>query len=99
MTGTTERLPMDVAEDARWQQQQQKQREEDHKKELDRNDSVRARLLAISQVEPVGEALPLDTLKDVKGSPTPTHPQADHEDEFRRKLMSISYVDVPMSAQ
>ncbi|KAG0558372.1 hypothetical protein KC19_10G022800 [Ceratodon purpureus] len=94
MSGTTEGLPMDVAEDARCQLEQQR----DQKKELDRNESVRARLLAISQVEPVGDVVPVDAIKEIKGSPQPS-PKGDQEDEFRRKLMSISYTDVPLPAQ
>jgi len=105
---------MDVAEDSRWQHEQQQQQEqeqqqegEDHKKELDRNELVRARLITLSQVEPEGEVVPLDTLTDPltdinegNSPPPPTpSPPSDREDEFRRKLMSISYVDVPMSAQ
>lgn len=86
---------MDVAKDARLQQEQQQQ---DQMKELDRNDSVRARLLAISQVEPVGDVVPVDAIKGTKGSPQPS-PKGDKEDEFRRKLMSISYTDVPLPAQ
>lgn len=99
---------MDVAEDSRWQQEQQQQEQqqegEDHKKEVDRNESVRARLLTLSQVAPGGEVVPSsDTLTDINEgkSPPPQRPppQNPQEEEFRRKLVSISYVDVPMSAQ
>ena len=99
MTGTAEELPMDVAKgDAWWQQEHHQDQHEDQKKELDRNDSVRARLLAISQVEPVGDVVPVEALKDLKGSPRAS-PKGDKEDEFRRKLMSISYTDAPLPAQ
>lgn len=91
MTGTTESPPMDVAEEAR-------QQHNNSKKELDRNESVRARVLAISQIEPVGEALPLEAVKVVQPAAQPSELD-DGEDEVRRKLMSISYVDTELLAQ
>lgn len=101
MSGTREGLPMDVAKDARWQQEQEEQ-EQEQKRELDRNDLVRARLVAISQVEPVGDVVPVDAIKEsqaqAQAHPQPS-PKGDAEDEFRRKLMSISYTDVPLPAQ
>jgi hypothetical protein len=97
MSGTREGLPMDVAKDARWQQEQE---EQEQKRELDRNDSVRARLVAISQVEPVGDVVPVDAIEEIQAQAHPQpSPKGDAEDEFRRKLMSISYTDVPLPAQ
>lgn len=89
---------MDVAKDARWQQEQE---EQEQKRELDRNDSVRARLVAISQVEAVGDVVPVDAIKEIQAQahPQPSPGKGDAEDEFRRKLMSISYTDVPLPAQ
>jgi len=88
-------LPMDMSKDA--QSQQQQQQSENQKSGLDRYESVRARLLKISQGEVAGEASPESPVES-KASPKPTH-QGDNGDEFRRKLMSISYVDVPLPAQ
>jgi hypothetical protein len=90
-------LPMDMSKDAQSQQQQQQQQTENQKSGLDRYESVRARLLKISQGEVAGEASPESPVES-KASPKPTH-QGDNGDEFRRKLMSISYVDVPLPAQ
>lgn len=90
MTGTPEGPPMDVAEEARQQHNSQK--------ELDRIESVRARVLAISQIEPVGEALPLEPVKVVEPAAQPSELD-DGEDEVRRKLMSISYVDTELPTQ
>lgn len=87
MTGTTESPPMDVAEEAREQH--------NSKKELDRNESVRARVLAISQIEPVGDALVPEAVKVVEPAAQPSELD-DGEDEVRRKLMSISYVDTEL---
>nr|PNR47768.1 hypothetical protein PHYPA_012241 [Physcomitrium patens] len=93
-------LPMDLDQDARSLLQQQ---QEGHNKELDRKDSVRARLLAISRVEPVVSGSPLCSMMPlspvkVKRSPESTH-QGGSEDEFRRKLISISYADVILPDQ
>lgn len=91
-------LPMDMSKDAQSQQQQQQQQQtENQKSGLDRYESVRARLLKISQGEVAGEASPESHVEN-KASPKSTH-QSNEEDEFRRKLMSISYVDVPLPAQ
>lgn len=94
MTTTAKGPPMDVLKEAGQQHQQVQQNQ---KKELDRKESVRTRLLAISQVEPVGEPV----LESSKTSPRPApRPDAqDGDEEFRRKLMSISYVDAALPAQ
>jgi hypothetical protein len=78
---------MDVAEEARQQH--------NSKKEVDRHESVRARVLAISQIEPVGEASLLESVKVAEPAAQPSE-LADGEDEVRRKLMSISYVDTEL---
>jgi hypothetical protein len=87
------------------QQQQGTQEQQVGQEEQDSKESVRARLLAISQVEPTCcEVLPLESVGISKSHKAATQPSAaaaaaDADDEFRKKLMGISYVEAALPEQ
>lgn len=86
------------------EQQQGTQEQQVGQEEQDSKESVRARLLAISQVEPTCcEVLPLESVGISKSPKAATQPSAavttDADDEFRKKLMGISYVEAALPEQ
>jgi len=91
-------------EEQEQQQQQGTQEQQVGQQEEDSKESVRARLLAISQVEPsCCEVLPLESVGISKTPKAATQPTAaaaaDADDEFRKKLMGISYVEAALPEQ
>ncbi len=86
-------------------QQQGTQEQQVGQQEQDSKESVRARLLAISQVEPTCcEVSPLESVGISKSPKAATQPRAaaaaaDADDEFRKKLMGISYVEAALPEQ
>jgi hypothetical protein len=110
MTIRLKEIPMEVKEpghDQEEQEQQQQQGTQEQQvgqQEEDSKESVRARLLAISQVEPsCCEVLPLESVGISKTPKAATQPTAaaaaDVDDEFRKKLMGISYVEAALPEQ
>jgi hypothetical protein len=102
-------IPMEVKEPGHDQEEQEQQQgtqeQQVGQEEQDSKESVRARLLAISQVEPTCcEVLPLESVGISKSHKAATQPSAaaaaaDADDEFRKKLMGISYVEAALPEQ
>ncbi len=111
MTIRLKEIPMEVKEPGHDQEEQEQQQQQQQQgtqeqqvgqQEQDSKESVRARLLAISQVEPTCcEVLPLESVGISKSPKAATQPRAaaDADDEFRKKLMGISYVEAALPEQ
>ncbi|CAM6039157.1 unnamed protein product [Sphagnum compactum] len=114
MTIRLKEIPMEVKEPGHEQEEQEQQQQQQQQQgtqeqqvgqqEQDSKESVRARLLAISQVEPTCcEVLPLESVGISKTPKAATQPRAaaaaDADDEFRKKLMGISYVEAALPEQ
>lgn len=108
MTIRLKEIPMEVKEPGHDQEEQEQQQgtqeQQVGQEEQDSKESVRARLLAISQVEPTCcEVLPLESVGISKSPKAATQPSAaaaaDADDEFRKKLMGISYVEAALPEQ
>jgi hypothetical protein len=106
MTIELKEIPMEVKEPGhdKEEQQQGTQEQQVGEQEQDSKESVRARLLAISQVGPTCcEVLPLESVGISKTPKAATQPRAaataDADDEFRKKLMGISYVEAALPEQ
>ncbi|CAK9865037.1 unnamed protein product [Sphagnum jensenii] len=107
MTIRLKEIPMEVQEPGHDQEEQEQQQgtqeQQVGQEEQDSKESVRARLLAISQVEPTCcEVLPLEAVGISKSPNAATQPSAaaaDADDEFRKKLMGISYVEAALPEQ
>jgi hypothetical protein len=114
MTIRLKEIPMEVKEPGHDQEEQEQQQQQQGtqeqqvgQQEEDSKESVRARLLAISQVEPsCCEVLPLESVGISKTPKAATQPPAaaaaaaaDADDEFRKKLMGISYVEAALPEQ
>jgi hypothetical protein len=115
MTIRLKEIPMEVKEPGHDQEEQEQEQQQQQQgtqeqqvgqQEQDSKESVRARLLAISQVEPsCCEVLPLESVGISKTPKAATQPRAaaaaaaDADDEFRKKLMGISYVEAALPEQ
>ncbi|CAK9205450.1 unnamed protein product [Sphagnum troendelagicum] len=101
MTIRLKEIPMEVKEPGHDQEEQEQQ--QGTQEQQDSKESVRARLLAISQVEPTCcEVSPLESVGISKSPKAATQPSAaatDADDEFRKKLMGISYVEAALPEQ